>query len=112
MGIKINISDSNISGNVLNNASIKSNDDVNIELAKLTVNKDGTLLNDLQIESIMQELSKDVEVMDKNSVEYLEVARLLESKNSDCNSTSKRIFKHIAEFSEGVLASIVANYLS
>lgn len=112
MGIKINISDSKISGNVLNNTSIKGNDDVNIELSKLEVNKEAALLNDLQIEAIMQKLSKEAEVINQNSDEYYEIKKLLENKSNDYNSLSKKIFKHITEFSEGVLASIVANFLT
>lgn len=112
MGIKINISDSKISGNVLNNTSLKGNNDVNIELSKLDVDKEAALLNDLQIEAIIQELSKNTQIMDQKSEEYYEIEKLLENKNNDYNGLSKKIFRHIAQFSEGVLASIVANFLT
>lgn len=50
--------------------------------------------------------------MDPNSLEYTRIRQLLLEDQSDRNVFLKHIVKHLGEFSQGVLASIVANHMT
>lgn len=113
MGIKINISGAEISGNarVLNNASIRGVDDVNVEAKNLQVSGDALVLENLEINSVLEELNKRVQQMDKNSYEYERIQKILKVKRWNKKKFAKSVVKHLSEFSQGVLASVVANHI-
>lgn len=111
MAIDIRITNSTVSENasVLGGATIEStkNTDLIVRLDKLEVTGQATILNDIKVK-IMDELKSEVSLMDKSSVEYKEIQEILEKKQWDKN----RIIKHLVSFSEGVLASVLGNYLT
>lgn len=47
--------------------------------------------------------------MDKNVDEYSAVQEILEVKQWSKKDFAKRVTKHLGEFSQGVLASVIAN---
>lgn len=113
MGIKINISGAKISDNasVLNHASIKSNEDVDIELQDFEINGQAVLLDNLEINTFLEELNQEAQKIDENSDEYLEIQEILKVKQWNKKDFIKCIAKHVGDFSQGVLASVVANLL-
>lgn len=114
MGIKINISNLKICDNaeVLNNAVISGHDDVEIGLHDLEINGQVQLLENLEINSILNQLNEKVCVMDKNTDEYPRIKEILAVKQWDKKKFYKCIVTHLSDFSKGVLASIVANCIT
>lgn len=113
MGIEIDLSDLNISGNaeVMQNVKIGNANDVRIGLKHSEISEDAKVLNDLEINSILNELMHQAQIMDKNSLEYSKVKEILGVKQWNRDDFIGCMLKHISEFSQGVLASIVASLL-
>lgn len=113
MGIEIDLSDLNISGNaeVMENVKIRNSNDVHISLKYLNISENAKILNNLEIDPILEELMQQAQVMDRNSVEYLKIKKILGVKQWNKDYFIRCVKKHISEFSQGVLASIVANFL-
>ncbi len=114
MGIEINISDLNISGDaeILNKTKIRSNSDVDIDLKHLDINGNAKLLNNLEVDSVLNELRQKEQSMDINSAEYPQIKRITSQNQWNKDDFVGCVMKHISEFSQGVLASIVANLLT
>lgn len=114
MGVEINIGNTKISGNarVLNETTIKNNSDVKINVLDSEINGQAVVLENLKIDSILEELKQKVGQMDKDSKEYLEIQAMLGAGQEENKNMIERIKKHLLEFSQGVLASIVANMLT
>lgn len=113
MGIEINISGAVIKdeAKVLNRVTFRNADDIHIDLHNLEVSGKVSLLEDLEIDSVLNDLKNRAQNMDKRLPEYSKVQEILTVNNWDRNELLKRIARHLGEFSQGVLASIVANYL-
>lgn len=111
MGVQISISRSKINDNakVLNNTSVKSSEDVRLELKDLEIGGQAEVLEKLEINTILQQLGQEARQMDKNSDEYIKIQDILKTSKWDKDKFIKCIIKHLSEFSQGVLASIVAN---
>lgn len=114
MGIEINLSNLDISGNaeIMGNAKIRNNDDVLISLNHAKIGENAKVLNDLEIDSVLNELKQQVQLMDRNSAEYLKIKKIVGVKQWNKEDFISCVLKHIGEFSQGVLASIVANFIT
>ncbi len=116
MGIKISITNSTFAGKskTLNQVKINNGteDDTDIRLDNVEVNDEVVLLENLEINLVMQDLKKEILNMDPNSLEYARIRQLLLEDQSDRYVFLKHIVKHLGEFSQGVLASIVANHMT
>ncbi len=110
MGIEIDLNDLNISGNseVMQNVKIANDQDVHIGLQHATIQDNAKVLNDLEIAPLLDELVRQAQIMDKDSPEYPEIKKILEVKKWNKADLTKCVLRHIGEFSQGVLASIVA----
>lgn len=112
MGCRIEISNISVDGdaNFMNNMSI---DDDNTDIIVKGVNVKGSLemLNDLEIRLMMASLEDRVLSMEKNSEEYRYIKKILNEEQWNVGKFCKCIGKHLAQFSEGVLASVIANFL-
>lgn len=113
MECKIDISGLKIGGDteMLNRVEIGETDDIDINVKNLNVEGKLSLLNDLQINAMIAELRKKSLSMDQNSKEYFGIQEILRKKKWKKADFIKQIGEHIASFSEGVLASIVAGFL-
>ena len=114
MGIEINLSDLNISGNaeIMDNVKIRNTNDLHIALKNSDIKENAKVLNDLEIDSLLNELMQQARVMDKNSREYPKIKKILGIKQWNKDDFIECVLKHTSEFSQGVLASIVANFLT
>lgn len=114
MGIEIKMSGMEISGNskVLDNAVIKNNEDINISLQDSKISEHASVLSDLEIENVLEELNHKTQSMDKSSKEYLEICEILEMQTGNKKELFKCITSHLGEFSQGVLASVIANLIT
>ena len=114
MGIENNIGNTKIGDNarVLPDTSIRNNADVKINVLDSEINGQAVVLENLKIDSVLEELKQKVGQMDKDSKEYLEIQAMLEAGQESDKNVIKRMKKHLLEFSQGVLASIVANKLT
>lgn len=113
MGIEIDLNDLNISGNaeVMENVKIASANDVHIGLKHSEIKENAKVLNNLEIDALLNELMQQAEVMDKNSLEYPKIKKILGVKQWNKDDFIGCVLKHISEFSQGVLASIVAGLI-
>jgi len=113
MGVEINLSGLKISDNakVLNNATIKNNDDICIQLHNSEIFGEAIVLDNLEISPVLEELKQELQSMNQNSKEYSEIQKILKVQQWSKKSFVKCITKHLGEFSQGVLASVVANFL-
>ena len=114
MGVEINIGKTKISDNarVLNETLIRNNNDVKINVLDSEINGQAVVLENLKIDSVLEELKQKTEHMDKNSKEYSDVQEIIRKEQWNDKKIIERIKKHLLEFSQGVLASIVANRLT
>ncbi|MDE7203763.1 MAG: hypothetical protein K2O91_18145 [Lachnospiraceae bacterium] len=114
MGIEIDLNDLNISGNaeVMGNVRIRNSNDVHISLKHSDISENAKVLNNLEIDPILKELMQQIQVMDKDSLEYSRIMKILGVKQWNKNDFIGCVLKHISEFSQGVLASIVANMIT
>lgn len=114
MAIEINLSGAKIYENasVLNGAVIHEDSDVHIDLSSSEISGQSKVLDNLEINSLLNMLEDKSTFMDKSSNEYMEIQRILKVKNWDKKEFITCIKKHLAEFSQGVLASIIANLLT
>ncbi len=112
MGPEINLNGSKIGGNarVLNNAAIKNND-THIELQNSEIYGKAIVLENLEIAPVLEGLKQKVKSMNQNSKEYSEIQNILGVQRWSKREFIKCITKHLGEFSQGVLASVVANLL-
>lgn len=113
MGCQINITGLTIGrdAEILNRAEIGGMDDIDISVRNLNVEGKLALLNDSQISSMIAELREKSSLLDKNSKEYRGIQEIIRKKKCNKADFIKQIGEHIATFSEGVLASIVAGIL-
>lgn len=114
MGINICVSNlkAGDDARVLNNVSIQDARDVNLEVRDLEINGRAVILENLKIEPLMEELNARVWKMDKNSDEYFQIQEILKVKDWNKKKFIGCIGRHLNEFSQGVLASVVANILT
>ena len=114
MPVRICISNSTITqdARVLNNATIRDDQEINIDILNTKVNGRAVVWENLSIEPVLTELKQKSELMDRDSREFGEVQKILQVKSWNKKDFIKCIAQHVTEFSRGVLASIVANYIS
>lgn len=114
MGVEINLSGATISKNarVLNHAVIRNGHDVRIGLQNAEITDDTVVLENLEIDSVLDELSQKSEIMDKSLPEYSAIQKILNMQHWNKKAFAKCIARHLGEFSQGVLASVVASFLT
>lgn len=114
MGINISLDNIKASGNtrVLNNTTIRGNGDVDINLQNLELEDQVEILENLEIDSILSELEKKAAQLDKNTNEYFKIKEILKGNQWQKKNVCQLMAKHLSEFSQGVLASVVANFLT
>ena len=114
MGIEIDLDDLNVSGNaeVMEHVKIRNSNDVHVGLKHLNISENAKVLKNLEINPILNELMQQVQDMDGNSAEYPKIKKILDEKKWNKTEFVECVSKHISEFSQGVLASIVANFIT
>ena len=116
MAIKISIT--NIKSakdcSIMNGTKINgySEEDVEIKFNGLKTLGGMHLLDNFEITNIKSTLSKTILTMDKKDPEYMAIQELLCNPVSSPDSFTKKILTHIGQFTEGVLANIVSNYIT
>lgn len=111
MGVEINISNSKIAGRVMNHADI-GNNDLCFKLHNTEIDEHAVILEKLKIESVLKQLEQECQKMDKDSMEYLSIREILSVRKWHKKAFVNRVTKHLADFSKGVLASIIANMIT
>lgn len=114
MGIEINLSGAKIDGRtrVLNCAVIRSDVDVCVDLQNAEITDDAVALENLEIDSVLNELRQRADFMDKSLPEYSAIQKILTGRHGNKKAFVQCIVKHLGEFSQGVLASVVANLMT
>lgn len=114
MAIRISISDSIITqeARVLNNIAIRDNGDIDVSISDTKIDGRAVVWEKLSIEPVINDLSQKAKLMDRNSHEFGEVQKILQVKSWSRKEFIKCVAKHVTEFSQGVLASVIANYIS
>lgn len=113
MGFKMEIEGLSVGKDVelLNGATIHDAEEVDISVKNLDIGGKLSMMNDMEIKSMFSELKEKSLTMDRDSREYKEIQGILGVKHWDKKQFVDCARKHIADFSKGVLASIVANFL-
>lgn len=113
MGIEINVSGLNVSGNaeVMDNVKIRNGDEIHIRLQNADIGDSAKVLNNLEIDPLLEELTLRAQNMDEESPEYSAIKKILGVKKWNKADFIGCVMKHIGDFSQGVLASIVAAHL-
>lgn len=114
MGVNIVVDNIKTGGDleILNNANIHSRTASNIEVHNLLVKGNASVLNNLNLEEIKEDLSERLVVMDKDTREYEELKKLLDTYGKEKARFGKKLLEHLQSFAEGVAASVVANYIN
>ena len=104
----------NVNGNaeIMERVKIRNSTDVHIGLKNSDISENAKVLNDLEVDSVLNELKQQAQSMDKNSDEYLKLKKMIDVKQWNKDDFIECVLKHTSEFSQGVLASIVANFLT
>ena len=114
MAIQIEISNSKISGNakLLNNVNIKGTSDAQIKVNELDMEGKASVLENIEISEVMKSLSNRIQEIDRNSIEYRELQKILNTDMARKDEIKKKMATHLVDFSKGILASIIANFIS
>lgn len=114
MAIRISINNSTITqdARVLNNVAIRDGADIDVDISDTKICGRAVVWENLSIEPVLNELNQKAELMDRNSREFEEVQKILQVKSWNRKEFIKCVAKHVTEFSQGVLASVIANYIS
>ena len=114
MVIKIAIDGSEITGNskVLNNLRGNGYEDVNINIKNTKIKDKSMVLENVDLTSLMSSLETTLKNSNTMNREHILLREILVYKDSDSNILRNKLLKHLTEFYQGVLASIVANYFS
>ena len=114
MAIQIEISNSKISGNakLLNNVNIKGTSDAQIKVTELDMDGNASVLEDIEVSKVIEKLSTRIQELDRNSIEYKELQKILNTDVSRKDEIKKKMVTHLVDFSKGILASIIANFMT
>lgn len=114
MAINISIKNSNFRGNsrILNNATINSANSVDVQLDNVDTSDGTRILEGLNIVDVISELEKRKYSLDNNSEEYRDINRILLNKRLTRNDMLSLFAQHLGNFSQGILASIIANHIT
>lgn len=114
MGISIKMSGLEVSDDskVFNHVVIKNNEDIDIDLRNSKIFGHASVLSDLEIENMLKELNYEVQNMDKSSKEYSGICEIIKMQMGNKTELFNRIANHLGEFSQGILASVIANYIT
>jgi hypothetical protein len=114
MAVEIIVNNSQISDNarVVNSAYIKHGDDVRISVDNTQLDKWSAIVDTLDVDAFVREVQRQKVTMDKTLPEYEGVQEILNTSRYDKEELPAKIGHHLASFSQGVLASILANMIS
>lgn len=114
MAIQIEICNSKISdkAKLLKNTNIKGESDTQIKIDNLDMSGDASVLEGLEISEIINDLNNEIRNINSDDPEYKGLQNILCADTSKPEEIKRKIKAHIAEFSKGVLASIVANLIT
>jgi len=96
---------------LLNNAHIKSSD-VSIGVEDLVLKGEANVLSHLKIEDTLQELDQVFKSLDVHHPEYYSIRDILSTSRKDKRLLAAKFVKHVGNFAQGVLASVLANHIS
>ena len=110
MGVVINIEGNEIKNSEIGNRmKIDGDAEINIKNNKSKYLK---VLNDVEINSLLDDIKQSMHGIDDNSIEYRELIKIIEdSKKKGKNVLIKEIVKHVGTFTSGVLQSVLAGYI-
>lgn len=114
MGIKISMAGIEIGENaeLLGDSIINAiNVPVDIVLDNAKIYGHAVVFKNVRIDSVLNELSKEAQRMNTSSSEYLKIQEILKQEKWNEKDFIMRVKNHLVNFSEGVLASILASYL-
>ncbi len=116
MSIKIEIKNNVIKGNtkIGNNSKITEgfNSESTISINNSDIKGDISILENLEISTVFNQVKVCMRQMEKNSIEYQDLKLLLEEDKTNRVEILNHIKNHLANFAQGVLASVIANYIS
>lgn len=113
MGVKITLDGIKAGGNtkVLRNAKIRSTD-AELILRDLTVDGNAEILENLDIDDFCNEVMSDDVLFGMSPEEYISFQKVIKHKNRNRSTFLNSLFQHLLSFSEGVIASVVASFLT
>lgn len=94
----------------LNDVTI-SDDNIKVRVENINVKGKLELLNDVEIDSVVSALRDRVPNMDHDSEEYKEINEIIHTAGHDKKNRREKMLRHLGNFSQGVLASILANLI-
>lgn len=111
---EISVENLDISGSaeVGNDIRIVDNEDGKISIKDIIIKGDAKILNNLDIQAVKNDLVSILSGMDKESREYMSMKRIMDNGENDDKTFRKKLFDHLKNFTEGVVASVVANYIT
>lgn len=116
MGITISIVNTEIGdeANVFENVTIARDIDtpVDIVIEDTKIFGHAVVLKNLKIQAVLEELERKTQKMNDFSEEYYAVKEILKRDQWNTEDFIKCVKKHLASFSQGILASVLANYLT
>ncbi|NBI70343.1 hypothetical protein D3Z50_04545 [Clostridiaceae bacterium] len=117
MGINIKITDSEITDQAkfMNNMSINSVSDVDVEMNNVKIRDQAEILNNMtqdQFDEFIVQIKKQVKLLDKTDIEYTTIKdMLLDIQNKNC--PAKDILRqYLPDLLTGTLGGIVSNIIS
>ncbi len=109
MDIKVKVVGSTIGGegvSVLNGAKIYGNENGTMYIASAI-----NIPENLDCDAVLSELKRNMGQVDQESMEYSGLKKIIEKSYKDKKNILFEFKRHLINFSEGILASIIANQL-
>lgn len=114
MGVKINLNNIKMTGNsqLMNNAKIHGGSDFEVSANTLELSDSAKVLDNLEIDSVIDRIEKEVAKMDVTSDEYRSLKNIVDTKTAGKKIVMSGIVKHLGRFTEGVLQNIISDMIS
>lgn len=111
--IKINLSNIEAKENskIINNAHLYGGDaEINVENIKAA--GEASILEGLDINEIIENITEKIQYIDKASPEYSSLCRIVNVSDGDKKSLVKMLKEHILNFSQGVLQAVIIDQIN
>ena len=112
--IKIEISNVKANGNskIMNDAHFCGDGNAEVKVNQIEADENTSILEGLDIDTLMENVERQMEDMDKESSEYRSLCEIVKNSNSDKQSLGKMLIKHIGTFAGGVLQGIITECIN
>lgn len=114
MGVEITVQGLKASGSseILNRMKINDSEVCDITIKQSELLNRASMLNDMEINCVVNQIEDEMKNMDHFSPEYLSLKNLSETKSEGRSEILRKIKNHLTSFAGGVLQNLISDIIS